>query len=77
MIVAATEASQTADAIEIKMPGGVVTKYPKSSIVSKKEMENSLMPSGLQAAMTEQELVDLIEYLASLKAPAAKQMALK
>ena len=29
-----------------------------------------MMPSGLNQAMTQQDLVDLIEYLASLKAPA-------
>jgi putative membrane-bound dehydrogenase-like protein len=69
-------ASQTADAIEIKMPGGVVSKYAKSDIVSKKPMESSLMPSNLQQAMTEQELVDLVEYLSSLK-PADKEVALK
>jgi putative heme-binding domain-containing protein len=69
-------ASQTADAIEIKMPGGVVSKYAKSDIVSKKPMESSMMPSNLQQAITEQELVDLVEYLSSLK-PAEKQVAVK
>jgi putative membrane-bound dehydrogenase-like protein len=69
-------ASQTADGVEIKMPGGVMTKYAKSDIVSKKQMESSLMPSNLQQAMTEQELVDLVEYLSTLKADANKQVAL-
>jgi hypothetical protein len=30
-------------------------------------MENSIMPSGLEKAMSTQELVDLVEYLMSLK----------
>jgi len=66
--------SQTADAIEIKMPGGIVSKYAKSDIVSKKTIGSSLMPSNLQQAMTEQELVDLVEYLSSLK-PGEKKVA--
>ncbi len=69
--------SQTADAIEIKMMGGVVSKYAKSNIVSRKEMESSLMPANLQQVMTEQELVNLVEYLSSLKPATAKEVAMK
>jgi hypothetical protein len=39
-------------------------------VASRKEMDNSMMPANLQQAMTEQQLVDLIEYLYSLKGPA-------
>jgi len=35
--------------------------------VSMKKMDSSMMPSGLQEAMSTQELVDLVEYLASMK----------
>ena len=76
-VAAGMIASQTADAIEIKMPGGAISKYAKSDITSKKPMENSLMPANLQQVMTEQELVDLVEYLSNLKAPADKAVALK
>lgn len=41
----------------------------KSEVVSKTQLGNSLMPSNLQAAMTEEELVDLVEYLSELKRP--------
>ncbi|MES2732192.1 MAG: PVC-type heme-binding CxxCH protein [Bacteroidota bacterium] len=75
-VVAGMIASQTADAIEVKMMGGVVSKYPKSDIVSRKPMESSLMPSNLQQNMTEQELVDLVEYLSTLKAAPTKQVAI-
>jgi putative membrane-bound dehydrogenase-like protein len=59
--------SQTEDEISLKMPGGAAVSYDKSDISSITEMDNSLMPPGLERAMTEQELVDLIEYLTTLK----------
>ena len=39
----------------------------KSQIVSKTKMETSLMPGGLHASMSQQELIDLVEYLSGLK----------
>ena len=39
----------------------------KSQVVSKSKMETSLMPGNLHASMSQQELVDLVEYLSSLK----------
>lgn len=59
--------SETADELAIKAVGGVVTRYPKTGIASRTKQKLSIMPSGLQQAMTKQELVDLVEYLASLK----------
>jgi putative membrane-bound dehydrogenase-like protein len=40
----------------------------KGQIVSRMKLENSLMSSNLQSAMSEQELIDLVEYLSGLKA---------
>ncbi len=39
----------------------------KIDVVSKTQLGSSLMPSNLQAGMTEEELVDLVEYLNELK----------
>lgn len=39
----------------------------KSSVVSKIKMETSLMPGNLHSSMSQQELVDLVEYLSGLK----------
>jgi hypothetical protein len=38
----------------------------KTDIVSRVQLSSSLMPSNLQSSMTQQELVDLIEYLKDL-----------
>ncbi len=60
-------ASETEDEVAIKIPGGVVTRYKKSQVVRREKQALSIMPSGLEANMSTQDFVDLIEYLASLK----------
>ena len=60
-------ASETADEVAVKAVGGIITRLKKSEIESRLQSKLSIMPAGLQAAMTTQELVDLVEYLASLK----------
>ena len=60
-------ASETEDEITLKLPGGVSNKFDKAQMVSKTKMESSMMPPNLHQGMTEQELVDLVEYLYSLK----------
>jgi putative heme-binding domain-containing protein len=39
----------------------------KSSVVSKTKMETSLMPGNLQSSMSQQDLIDVVEYLSGLK----------
>ena len=59
--------SETADELAIKAAGGIVTRYKKSDIAGRSQQKLSIMPAGLQQAMSRQELVDLAEYLSSLK----------
>jgi len=59
--------SKTETDLQMKFPGGVVSNYKMADVVSMKKMDSSMMPSGLQEAMSTQELVDLVEYLASMK----------
>jgi len=61
------KASETADEVAIKDINGIVTRYKRADIVSMQQMKLSIMPAGLQQTMTTQELVDLVEYLSSLK----------
>lgn len=58
--------SETDSEIVLRLPGGLTNEYDKSEVVSKEEMDQSLMPA-LQSSMSEQELVDLVEYLMSLE----------
>ena len=62
-------ASETADEIAIKNNTGIVTRYKRTDIKSRQQMKLSIMPAGLQQAVTVSELVDLVEYLGSLKKP--------
>ncbi len=59
--------SKTETDIILKMPGGISQNIKTSNIKSKVQLDSSVMPSGLQESMTTQELVDLAEYLKSLK----------
>ncbi len=59
--------SKTETDLQMKFPGGVVQNYKMADVVSMKQMDSSMMPSGLQEAMSTQELVDLVAYLSNLK----------
>lgn len=59
--------SETADEVTMKAVGGVVTRFKKSDIAKRKKQKLSIMPIGLAKTMSVQELVDLVEYLSSLK----------
>jgi putative heme-binding domain-containing protein len=59
--------SQTEDVVEVSSPGGAKTKIEKSKIASQTQMKGSMMPKGLEEAMSQQDLVNLVEYLYSLK----------
>jgi len=59
--------SETADELTIKTQNGLTTKYKKSEIAKRQKQNLSIMPAGLQLTMSTQDLVDLAEYLSSLK----------
>ncbi|MBI2946675.1 MAG: c-type cytochrome [Verrucomicrobia bacterium] len=59
--------SETNDELAVKAQTGIVTRYKTSQIARRDKMSTSIMPSGLQQAMSIQDLVDLVEYLATLK----------
>ncbi len=65
--IAGYVSSETNETLELTVMGGAKTSYSKKDIVSKEPLENSLMPTGLHNAFSQQELVDLVTYLSSLK----------
>jgi len=60
-------ASETDDQVTLRMQGGVSHVIDKAEIDARRKLSTSLMPPGLQQAMSQQELVDLVEYLSALK----------
>ena len=59
--------SETADEIALKSVGGVVTRYKKTDIARRSKQKLSIMPAGLEQTMSVNDLVDLVEFLSSLK----------
>ncbi len=60
--------SDTNDQVVLALPGGVTNTFAKSDISSRTRLPISMMPTGLQMLFTQEQLVDLVEYLSSLKA---------
>jgi len=60
-------ASETEKELTLKVPGGVVQKLDKTNVTSHEKMQVSLMTPNLHTLMSEVDLVNLVEYLASLK----------
>ena len=60
-------ASETEDAVMVKTQGGGMSQHRKIDIKARIKMKLSIMPAGLQQAMSPSDLVNLVEYLAGLK----------
>lgn len=65
--VAGIVSSKTETDLIMKLPGGTTQEYKMSNVKSMKQMDDSMMPAGLQEAMSTEELTGLVEYLSSLK----------
>ena len=60
--------SENDEEVVVKMMGGAKTTHKVADIESRTKQTMSVMPPGLQATMTKDDLVNLVEYLFSLKA---------
>lgn len=60
-------ASKTETDIDLKYPAGIKQRVKTSDVKSKKELTESMMPSGLHETMSKQELADLLAFLSGLK----------
>ena len=69
--VTGTRIAETAAEIQIAQPSGAIAKLKKADIASTEPMKTSLMPAGLDKALTAEELRDLMTYLL-LEAPPKK-----
>jgi putative heme-binding domain-containing protein len=63
--------SETAEELTVKSQTGVLSKIKKEDLARRQKLSTSLMPLGLQLTMSAQDLVDLIEFLSSLRKPEA------
>ena len=59
--------TESEESVMLTMIGGVKRTVPKTEVASKKKYAQSLMYPGLYRLMTTEQLVDVVEYLSSLK----------
>ena len=59
-------ASQTEKEMVLKMPSGELRTHQMKDVKSKRQLPESLMPTGFHYAMDNQQLADLVEYLTGL-----------
>ncbi|MEQ8784688.1 MAG: NPCBM/NEW2 domain-containing protein [Pirellulaceae bacterium] len=59
--------SETADNVTLKGADAIARTFKKSEIEQMQKTNISIMPADLQKTMTAQELVDVVEYLTTLK----------
>lgn len=59
--------SQTDDAIELKTAEAIVHKLARNEIDQMKKQTISLMPADIQKLLKAQDLIDIVEYLTTLK----------
>ena len=55
--------SETTDAIVLAMPGGAKETLSRSAIKDMKSLDRTLMPDGLEAAISKEQMSDLIAFL--------------
>ena len=59
--------SETNDEIVLALPGGATQKFAKGDIKNREKLATSMMPSGLSQSLTQEDLVNLVEYLSTLR----------
>jgi putative heme-binding domain-containing protein len=64
--------SETPEEVTVKDTKAILTRVKKSDIASRRQLKTSLMPVGLQQTMSTQDLIDLVEFLSSLKKAGSK-----
>ena len=55
--------SETPDAVVVVMMGGAKETVPRARIKAMKSLDRSLMPPGLEAAITQEQMADLLAFL--------------
>jgi putative heme-binding domain-containing protein len=56
-------AAETADSVTLKMMGGVTETIQRSNIAKMVSTDRSLMPPGLEATISKEQMADLLAFL--------------
>ncbi len=63
--------TDTGDTLTLRIPGGLTKEIPKTTIEFRDRSDVSLMPKGIDAILSPQELVDVVGWLKTRKAAGA------
>ena len=55
--------SETATSVQLRMAGGAEETLLRANLAKLEALPNSLMPAGLEAAISRQDLADLLAFL--------------
>lgn len=66
-IILGITVSDTAEAVTLKTADAITRVIPKAEIEELNRLKASMMPADLQRQLTAQDLVDMVEYLTTLK----------
>ena len=58
-------AKEDATEVTVRMPGGIEKTFARKEVAGMKGVGRSLMPEGLEAALNEQDVADLLAYIAA------------
>jgi putative heme-binding domain-containing protein len=60
--------SETEDELILVLPGGALQRVAKTEIKGLRKLQTSMMPSGINQALSQKDLIDLVEYLTAQRA---------
>ncbi len=66
-VISGIVVSNTDSEVELRTAEAIIRKFAKDEIAQMKKQATSIMPAGLQKNLTAENLVDLVEYLTTLK----------
>lgn len=62
--------SETDDAVTLRTANGQDITIPTEDVLGKDKMKTSIMPENLVVTLSEEDLIDMVEYMTTLKTPA-------
>jgi putative heme-binding domain-containing protein len=57
-------ATEDTHQVTVRMPGGLETTFPRREVAAMRVLGRSLMPEGLEAALSMQAMADLLAHIA-------------
>ncbi|MEP6669354.1 MAG: PVC-type heme-binding CxxCH protein [Chthoniobacter sp.] len=63
--VAGVVAAETDGTVALKTPGGLLRNFPRIDVAQIERSTRSLMPDGIEAGLTPQDMADLLEFLST------------